>query len=191
MCSDINHWGRTSCLERSRKGSGAFAGDSGHSWRIHSDDFVHGQSIVPSISNQRWQQRKDETLCNSDGLCAGDSEESVDWSEVYCKWWQVRWNFYEGTGWDKDATTPCSAVGNAGVSRFVIHLARREPSNDEPRPLRFKYLPDDIAHTTFDAAHWCTCLCDTTDNSWYRTLLLTDRYLLLLLLLLKDLIPFV
>ena len=93
-----NNWGRTSCLERSRKGSGAFAGVSGHSWRIHSDDFVHGQSIVLGISNQRWQQRKDETLCNSDGLCAGDSKESVDISEVNCQWWKLRWHFHEGTG---------------------------------------------------------------------------------------------
>ena len=38
------------------------------------------------------------------------------------------------------------------MSRLTIRLARRERSNDEPQPLRSKYLPDDIAHTTFDAA---------------------------------------
>ena len=26
-----------------------------------------------------------------------------------------------------------------------------------------------FVHATFDAAHWCTCLCDTIYNSWYRT----------------------
>ena len=67
-----------------------------------------------------------------------------------------------------------------GEEKYLIYFkrfARREWSNGEPRPLRFKYLPDDIAHTTFDAAHSSTCLCDTTDNSWYRIFLLTDRYL--------------
>ena len=43
--------------------------------------------------------------------------------------------------------------GEGELSRFAIRLEKRERSNDEPRPLRFKYLPDDIAHTTFDAAH--------------------------------------
>ena len=36
------------------------------------------------------------------------------------------------------------------LSMFAIRLAKRACSNGEPRPLRFKYQPDDIA--TFDAA---------------------------------------
>ena len=66
-----------------------------------------------------------------------------------------------------------NGLGKTQRSRFGIRLARRDESNDEPRPLKFKQLPDDVAHNfwfrTFKylPLQW---------KSWYRPFLLTDKY---------------